>query len=111
MAGRRRLASVDEMDTPSDGFEERTVSVRGKEFKIRELSSAEYDKLYKMADQGDDLDTALLLRLMTLKSVVEPKLTEDDLGQMPMRVSRELLGEVNRLHFGPDDEEESAKNA
>lgn len=109
MAG-RRLTAITE-DTVSD-FEERTIEVRGQTYKIRELASGEYDKLYKMAENGSDLDTTMLLRLMAHKSVIEPeKFTADDLAAMPMRAARQLLSAVNELHFGDEvATEESPKN-
>jgi hypothetical protein len=91
-------------------FEEREVTVRGATFKIRELSSGEYDKLYKQAEAADgELDTAVLLRLMAHKCVIEPEgFSADDLAGMPMRASRALLQAVNDLHF--NDEGEAPKN-
>jgi hypothetical protein len=107
----RRLAAVDA--TAENGFEERSLKVRGTDYTIRELSSGEYDKIYKQAESQDgEIDTAMLLRLMAHKAVVVPeKFSADDLAAMPMRAARTLLAAVNQLHFGDEaQEEESPKN-
>jgi hypothetical protein len=112
VATRRGLAAVTEDATPME-FAEKEVQVRGATFKIRELSSGEYDKLYKQAESADgDLDTTILLRLMAHKCVVEPEgFTAEDLAKMPMRAARALLAAVNDLHFGDEDAKEAPKNA
>lgn len=94
-------------------FAEKKVQVRGATFTLRELSSGEYDKLYKQAEQADgDVDTTVLLRLMAHKCVVDPEsFSADDLAGMPMRAARTLLAAVNDLHFGDESAEESPKNA
>jgi hypothetical protein len=99
-------------DDGSMEFSSKDLTVRGQAFKLRELSSGEYDKLYKQAEQQDgDLDTAVLLRLMAGKSVVEPEgFSADDLANMPMRAARDLLAAVNDLHFGDESQEESPKS-
>jgi hypothetical protein len=82
-------------------FEEREVSIRGTEFKIRELSAEEYDTCLKSATKPDgDIDMVLLLRLMVLKSLQEPKMGAEDLTKLPYKVSRQLSSAVNDLHFG-----------
>ena len=109
----RGLSAVSTQPTTTPKFEEKSFEIRGQSYKIRELTSSEYDKLYKQAEQEDgDVDTAMLLRLMTLKSVVDPQINADDLGGLPMRVSRALLREVNELHFGDEvAKDTSPKNA
>lgn len=108
----RRLAAVNE-EPGGMKFEEREVSVRGTEFKIRELTSGEYDKLYKQAETPDgDVDTTVLLRLMAHKCVIQPEgFSADQLANLPLRAARALLGAVNDLHFGDETPAESAKNA
>jgi hypothetical protein len=111
MAGRRLTTVGAEDNSVSIQFDEKTVKVRDMEFKLRELSSGEYDKLYKQAEDKDgEIDTTVLLRLMAHKSVVAPEgFSADDLAALPMRAARTLLGAVNDLHFG-DDSEAEAKN-
>ncbi len=103
---------MNEDATPME-FAEKKVEVRGATFTIRELSSGEYDKLYKQAEDSDgELDTTVLLRLMAHKCVVDPEgFSAEDLAGMPMRAARALLAAVNDLHFGDEDAKESPKNA
>ena len=87
-------------------FEERTVSIRGSEFTIRELSAEEYDTCLKSATKADgDVDMVLLLRLMTLKSLQAPKMSAEEISKLPYRISRRLGSAVNELHFGDDEED------
>jgi len=87
-------------------FDERKVEIRGAEFTIKELSAEEYDTALKQATKEDgDIDMVLLLRLMTIKSLQEPKLSAEDISKMPYKVSRRLSSAVNELHFGDDDED------
>lgn len=102
----RTLSVVEE----PNAFLEKEVSLRGVNYKFRELSSEDYDKLYKTAEKQDgEVDTIVLLRLMVTKSIVEPPLTPDQLGKLPLRVSRELTRVVSDLHF--EEEEEDPKTA
>jgi len=87
-------------------FDERKVEIRGAVFTIKELSAEEYDTALKQATKEDgDIDMVLLLRLMTIKSLQEPKLSAEDISKMPYKVSRRLSSAVNELHFGDDDED------
>ena len=81
-------------------FEERTVDIKGKTFKLRELNAEQYDECMKSATGADDdIDMVVLLRLMLLQSLQEPKLASDELGKLPYSVIRQLTTAVNRLHF------------
>lgn len=115
MATRGLKAMPTEETTPTTGptFEEKTVTVRGTTYRLRELDSSSYDKLLKQATlTGDDPDVTLLLRLMVVKSLVEPQLSGDALGELPYRVVRTLTEAVSDLHFGAETPEtEQAKNA
>lgn len=111
----------------SPEFEEQVITVRGIDYKLRELSIGEFDELQKKAtvvrtnpltgEDNEDTDSALLLRLMVLACVVEPKLTSEKFTQMPMRAAGRLNAAVNRMHFGEEpasttkkkDEEEPAE--
>lgn len=87
-------------------FDEREVEIRGSAFKIRELSAEEYDNCLKAATKVDgDIDMVLLLRLMTIRSLQEPKMSAEDIAKLPYKVSRRLSTAVNTLHFGDDDED------
>jgi hypothetical protein len=81
-------------------FEEKQLEVKGKEFKLRELTAEKYDECVKLATgPDDDIDMVTLLRLMLLESLQEPKLEADQLGKLPYSVIRQLTTAVNRLHF------------
>jgi len=111
MASSRKLTAVEADTDGGPSFEERVVKVRGVEYRLRELSSEEYDKLYKQSEINDDLDAQLLLKLMLAKSLVEPALTGDQIAKLPFRVVRELSRECNELHFGDEKEDEDPKDA
>lgn len=100
-------------------FLEEEVTVRGRSFRLQELSIGDYDELVKKATKaqtnpltGEDsevIDNALLLKLMVLKCSVDPKLTPESLANLPMRVVLKLNQTVNRMHYG--DEPETEKSA
>jgi len=95
-------------------FLEEEVTVRGMTFRLRELSIGDYDELVKKATRkesnpmtGEDaeiVDNALLLKLMVMRCSVEPKLTAEALGNLPMRVVLKLNQTVNRMHYGDEPE-------
>lgn len=104
MASRGATATVTEL--PRNEFVERELNLRGVNYRIRELSAQQYDDCVRMATKADDeIDMVALLKLMVTKSLVEPKLTSDDLAALPYRVSRELGSAVNRLHFADEDDQ------
>ena len=98
----------------TDDFVEDEVTIRGKTYKFRELSIGDYDDLVKKATRtvpnpltGQDdeqIDNALLLKLMVMKSSTEPKLTPEALANLPTRIAFALNTRVNRLHYGDPDE-------
>jgi len=100
-------------------FNEQVVSIRGVDYKLRELSIGEYDDLQKKAtvmrtspltgEDREETDTVLLLRLMVLASVIDPKMTPDKFAAMPMRAAGRLNAAVNRMHFDPEPESETKK--
>ena len=97
-------------------FLEEEVVIRGATFKLRELSIGDYDDLVKKStttvrndltgESRDDIDNTLLLKLMVLKSSVDPKLTPEMLAGLPMRVVLKLNQTVNRMHYGDEPETE-----
>jgi hypothetical protein len=87
-------------------FDEKVVEIRGAKFTIRELSAEEYDTCLKAANKADgDIDMVLLLRLMVMRSLQEPKMSAEDISKLPYKVSRRLASAVNELHFGDDEED------
>jgi hypothetical protein len=97
----------DQIEEPEDddGFLTGKVTVRGRTYSFRELSTKTYDKLVGMAtDQDDMVDRTLLLRIMIVESSVDPKLTADSLAELPYPVSRRLATLVNNMHYFDDEE-------
>ena len=97
-------------------FNEEVVKIRDRDFRLRELSIGEYDDLIKLAtsdhtnpvtgEEEERTDNQLLLKLMVLKCVVDPKLTADKLSSMPMRLVLKLNQTVNKMHYGDEPSEE-----
>lgn len=101
----------------SPDFSEQVVNIRGVDYKLRELSIGEYDDLQKKAtvvrtshltgEDREETDTVLLLRLMVLACVVDPKMTAEKFGAMPMRAAGKLNASVNRMHFDVEPDSDS----
>ena len=81
-------------------FEEKTVSARGKTFRFREITGADYDDIIKIASGPDGADMGTVLKLMVVKSCVDPHLTAEDFAAYPLPMVRLLNETVNELHFG-----------
>jgi hypothetical protein len=98
--GKPQLATID-------------VRLRGVDYRMVELSAQQYDQLLAQATSEVDgplgkteqTDEALLLRLMTIKCITEPKMTADAYADLGLRVTRKLQTLVNGLHFGDEPEE------
>lgn len=89
---------------PSSDFRTDEVTVRGTTYKFRELSANEYDAILKVATGPDDnADLGAVLKMMAIKSLVEPSLTAAELGDKPYPVYSKILQAVNKLHFGNDE--------
>lgn len=87
-------------------IEKRTISVRGTQYTIAELTAGEYDECVRTATNGEDeVDTVLLAKLMALKSV-EPTLTDSALSKLPFRVWRAINRAINDLHYVPEETDE-----
>jgi hypothetical protein len=110
------------VDDPSEVPAEVKVEIRGKRYLFREIEAGEYNKLLKQATHTEPdadgepqevIDNVLLLQLMVVKSLADPKITTEQYGKLPMRVSRALNRIVSELHYVDepvkqisDDEEE-----
>lgn len=109
-------------------FTEKTLTLRGKPYVIRELSIGEYDDVVRKATDtkkdglGEDIevvDNARLLRLMVLKSLQSPKVSLDQFSELPARIVFALNNAVNAMHRAedlevadaPEDEGEAKGNA
>lgn len=96
----------------TDEFRTEEVVIRGVTYKFREISANEYDEILKIASGPDDqADLATVLKMMTVKSLVEPVLLPDQLGEKPYPVYNKILQTVNRLHFSVDATEGEAPNS
>jgi hypothetical protein len=100
-------------ESVSEEFRTEEVVIRGVTYKFRELSADEYDEILKIAAGPEDqAELATVLKMMTVKSLVEPALAPDDLGKKPYPVYNKILQTVNRLHFSVDATEgEKAPNS
>lgn len=93
-------------------FETVTVSVNDTDYVLRELSAGEYDECLSVATNPEtgDVDMVLMVKLMLIKSIEKPALSDTELMNLPYRISRSLKRAVSRLHWS-DDQEEVAKEA
>lgn len=90
----------------TEEFETREVIIRGTTYRFRELTAAEYDSIIKLAAGPDDnAELNTVLRLMAVKSIIDPKLTSADLEAKAYPVYAKLLQTVNAMHFTPIPDE------
>lgn len=82
-----------------DGFDKKTVEIRGKEYTFRELSTTEYDDAVKKSTHDGMTDTVQLLRWMIIVGSVDPKLDAGSVGKLPFGVLGDISTAVNDLHF------------
>lgn len=104
-------AKVVETKDPGPDVDIVKVEIRGRRYTFRELTISEYDKLIKQAtreepdadgDMQEVTDSSLLLRLMILKSCIEPKLSADDLNDKGSKIYRAISSVVNELHYAAE---------
>ena len=93
-------------------FNQKTVTIGGKEFVFRELTVAESDSCADAAKEPDgDINGRTMMRLMIAKSSVSPKLTLDTLSKLPGHVYVKFAEVVNDVNgSGPEEEDESPGN-
>lgn len=94
-------------------FNQKSVTVGGKEFIFRELTVAESDACADAAKDPDgEINGRTMMRLMISKSSVTPKLTLDTLAKLPGHVYVKFAEVVNDVNgSGEDEEDESPGNA
>ena len=86
--------------TLTEDFYEETVTLRGTKYTFREISADKYEELLKTAEGEDGTaDLSLVLRLMIPESLIEPKLTTEQIYKKPLPVVTAIQNTVNRLHF------------
>lgn len=75
------------------------VTYKGTTYHFTELSAKAYDKCEELAKREDEtINGVLLTRLMITKSATDPKITLDDLGDMPLLKVNALAKAVTDLH-------------
>lgn len=88
----------------TDEFKTEEITIRGQTYRFRELSANEYDEIMKIASGPDDnADLALVLKMMAVKSLIDPQMTAEEMGNKPYPVYSKLLQTVNKLHFAVDE--------
>lgn len=94
----------------NEEFYEETIKLRGTEYRFRELTGAQYEDFVKLCEGPDGTsDLSAVLKLMIPASLVDPKLTADQILAKPLPVYNALAGVVNRIHFRPEPEEGEPK--
>lgn len=102
--------------TPSDPFafifSEKVLLIEGRPFKFRELSVKENDSCLDASKQPDGtFNGRTNMRLMIAKSSVAPKISVDDLANLPNRIYLQIAEFVNEINsiddaLGPKEEED-----
>jgi hypothetical protein len=91
-------------------FEEKTVTIKGKKFRFRELSVAENDECADSAKNPDGtINGRTMMRMMIMKSSVEPKLDSDIIAELPNRMYiriYDVVSALNTIELGEDPEDE-----
>lgn len=91
-------------------FEEKTITVKGQKFRFRELSVAENDECADSAKNPDGtINGRTMMRMMIIKSSLEPKLDSDMIGNLPNRAYIKIydaVSDLNTIELGEDPEEE-----
>lgn len=84
----------------NEEFYEETVTLRGTTYRFRELTGAQYEDFVKICEGPDGTsDLGAVLKLMIPASMLEPKLTADQIMAKPLPIYNALAGVVNRMHF------------
>lgn len=97
------LPEPDVFDIP---FKDASTTINGVEWKFRELSVIENDQCADGAKGPDgEFDGRTMMRLLIIKSSVEPKLDATRLGKLPQRVYLQIARVVNDLNNSEEDED------
>lgn len=96
----------------TDLFRTTKVDIGGVEYSLRELSVKENNACVAASKQTDGtFDGRIMMRMMVLKSVVEPKLVDTALDELPNRLYLRLCDVVSDLNADEEDVDDEAKNA
>jgi hypothetical protein len=94
------------------------MTYRGQTFKLQEVEISVYDEALTKAttrtfdadgQTQEAVDQPLLIRLLLLESLTEPRVTSEDLSHMGTRLVRQLERDVRDLHFDVEPETPEAK--
>jgi len=100
-------------------FQEESITLRGIDFKFREITGTQYEECIREAEGPDgSADLSTVLRLMIPLSLLEPKWDVEKIYELPLPMVTAIQGVVNRLHFkneptksaDPEKESDEAKN-
>lgn len=95
-----RLTSV---PTGDAHFDETEVEIGGLTYRLRELTAGEYDEALSVSTKEDgDVDMVMMVKLMLIKSIVEPPLRDSQLAALPYKTSRTLKRAVSDLHWADE---------
>ena len=92
-------------------FNEKTVSIGGKDFIFRELTVAESDACADASKKPDgEIDGRSMMRLMITKSSITPKLSLDALIRLPGHIYVKFAEAVNDVNGSSDEEDVAPGN-
>lgn len=98
----------------TDLFRTTSLSLGGVEYQLRELSVKDNNACVIASKQTDGtFDGRIMMRMMVLKSVTEPKLIDTALDELPNRLYLRLcdvVSDLNADEADSDDEEIEPKN-
>lgn len=101
-----KVAVLPEPDVFDIPFKEASTTINGKEWKFRELTVAENDACADGSKGPDgEFDGRAMMRLLIVKSSVEPKLDPARLAKLPQRVYLQIARVVNDLNNSEEDED------
>ena len=93
-------------------FASAEVTYKGKTYHFVEITAKEYDKCEELARRPDDtINGVLLTRLMMTKSATDPKITLEDIGNMPLLKVNALAKAVTDLHTEVVEKPEPGKTS
>jgi hypothetical protein len=90
------------MNKTTEEFYERTETIRGVEYKFREVDAQTHDDAVRLvADEDGNAELNAVLKILAAKSLIEPKLDVEGLGRKPYPVQRRILDIANVMYYGP----------
>lgn len=97
-------------NTTDAAFETVDVAIGGSTYTLRELTAGEYDEVLAIATQDDgDVDMVMMVKLMLIKSIESPALSDVQLSKLPYRISRALKRAVSQLHWAEEQDAVAAE--